>query len=96
MRLLPDPVSLGGSGNGSSDSKETRGEDDDSDDMVCVDGLFGSRCGSVSQVQSGGSRHAGKGLCLSLKFKAINCQRVKEKEFPLNTVSAIPSNQATI
>ena len=40
MRLLPDPVSLGGSGNGSSDSKETRGEDDDSDDMVCVDGLL--------------------------------------------------------
>lgn len=48
MRLLPDPVSLGGSGNGSSDSKETRGEDDDRDDMVCVDGLFGARCGSVS------------------------------------------------
>ena len=33
MRLLPVPVSLG-SGKGSSDSKETRGEDDESDDMV--------------------------------------------------------------
>lgn len=47
MRLLPDAVSLG-SGKGSSDSKETRGEDDDSEDMVFLDGFFGARYGGVS------------------------------------------------